>query len=61
MARIRLASGDAEETQRLFELAPHVGGPAAALAWAVYDDSRLSVRLRELMRMRIAQINECHV
>ncbi len=61
MARIRLAPGDAEETQRLFELAPHVGGPATALAWAVYDDSHLSVRLRELMRMRIAQINECHV
>ena len=61
MARIRLAPGDAEETQRLFQLAPHVSGPAAALSWAVYDDSRLSVRLRELMRMRIAQINECHV
>ncbi len=61
MARIRLAPGDAEETQRLFELAPHVSGPAAALSWAVYDHSKLSVRLRELMRMRIAQINECHV
>ncbi len=61
MARIRLAPGDAEETQRLFQLAPHVSGPAAALSWAVYDESRLSVRLRELMRMRIAQINECHV
>jgi len=61
MARVRLTPGDTEETQRLFELAPHVGAPAAALAWAVYDASRLSVRLRELMRMRIAQINECHV
>jgi hypothetical protein len=38
-----------------------VSGPAAALAWAVYEKSQLSVRLRELMRMRIAQINECHV
>ena len=61
MARIRLAPGDADETQRLFELAPDVSGPAAALAWAVYEKSHLSVRLRELMRMRIAQINECHV
>jgi hypothetical protein len=61
MARIRLAPGDADETQRLFELAPAVSGPAAALSWAVYEKSRLSVRLRELMRMRIAQINECHV
>ena len=61
MARIRLAPGDADETQRLFQLAPHVSEPAAALSWAVYEKSKLSVRLRELMRMRIAQINECHV
>ena len=61
MARIRLAPGDADETQRLFQLAPAVSEPATALAWAVYEKSHLSVRLRELMRMRIAQINECHV
>ena len=61
MARIRLAPGDGEETERLFKLAPHVSGAAASLSWTVYDHSRLPVRLRELMRMRIAQINECHV
>ena len=61
MARIRLADGDGEETQRLFALAPHVSGAAGALSWAVYDKSHLSVRLRELMRMRIAEINECHI
>ena len=61
MARIQLAPGSGEETERLFGLAPHVGGPAAALSAAVYGDSKLSVRLRELMRMRVAQINECHV
>ncbi len=61
MARIQLASGDTEETQRLFELAPHVSAPAAALSFAIYEKSQLPVRLRELMRMRIAQINECHV
>jgi len=61
MARIRLAPGKGEETERLFALAPHVGEPAAALSWAVYGESKLPVRLRELMRMRVAQINECHV
>ena len=61
MARVRLTPGNGEETERLFGLAPHVGGPAAALSVAVYENSRLPVRLRELMRMRVAQINECHV
>ena len=61
MARIDLTPGEADETQRLFELAPHLGEPAAALSWAVYEKSRLPVRLRELMRMRIAQINDCHI
>ena len=61
MARIELADGDADETERLFQLAPHVSGPATALSWAVYEKSQLRVRLRELMRMRIAQINECHI
>ncbi len=61
MARIELTAGDADETERLFQLAPHVSGPATALSWAVYEKSQLHVRLRELMRMRIAQINECHI
>ncbi len=61
MARVRLAPGEGEETERLFGMAPHVGGPASALAGAIYERSQLPVRLRELMRMRIAQINECHV
>ena len=61
MARIELLPGDEEEPARLFRHAPHVRGAAAALSWAVYEKSLLSVRLRELMRMRIAQINQCHV
>lgn len=61
MARIELPPEGEEETDRLFRVAPHVSRAAGALAWAVYDDSKLPVRLRELMRMRIAQINECHV
>ena len=60
MARLELP-GDGDETGRLFQLAPHVSTPAAALAGAVYESTRLPVRLRELMRMRIAQINECDI
>ena len=61
MARIRLAPGDGDELDRLFTLVPHVGEPAAAVAFAIYERSALPVRLRELMRMRIAQINDCSV
>jgi alkylhydroperoxidase family enzyme len=61
MARIRIPPGQGDEAGRLFRHAPHVSGAAAALSAAVYEQSKLSVRLRELMRMRIAQINRCHV
>jgi hypothetical protein len=61
MARIELVPGDGDEPGRLFRHAPHVSGAAAALSWTVYEQSKLPVRLRELMRMRIAQINHCHV
>jgi hypothetical protein len=61
MARIQILPGDGDEAGRLFRHAPHVSGAAAALSAAVYERSKLSVRLRELMRMRIAQINQCHV
>lgn len=61
MARIELHPEGQEETERLFRLAPHVSAAAAALSQTVYENSRLPVRLRELMRMRIAQINDCHV
>jgi alkylhydroperoxidase family enzyme len=61
MARIELLPGPEDEPGRLFRRAPHVSAAAAALSAAVYDQSKLPVRLRELMRMRIAQINQCHV
>ena len=61
MARIRLAPGDGDELSRLFPMVPHVGEAASALSGAVYQRSNLPVRLRELMRMRIAQINDCFI
>jgi alkylhydroperoxidase family enzyme len=61
MARIELPPGDFEEPYRLFMLAPEIAGPAGAFSEAVYTKSSLSIRLRELLRMRIAQINQCVV
>ena len=61
MAHVKLPEGDGLEPERLFQLAPHVTGPAGALSAAVYGQSKLAPRVRELMRMRIAQINDCSV
>jgi len=60
MARIELPPGDAPEVVRALSLRP-----ALAKAVATYDEavwnSTLDWRLHELVRMRIAQVNECTV
>jgi alkylhydroperoxidase family enzyme len=61
MARIELPPGEHEEPYRLFTMAPHISAAAAGYSEAVYTRSTLTVRLRELLRMRIAQINQCVV
>jgi alkylhydroperoxidase family enzyme len=59
MARIQLPEADLEEPYRLFMLAPNISRAAGAYSEAIYTKSNLPLRLRELMRMRIAQINQC--
>jgi alkylhydroperoxidase family enzyme len=61
MAHVKLPEGDGTEPERLFQLAPHVTNAAGGLSAAVYSQSQLAPRVRELMRMRIAQINDCSV
>ena len=62
MARIDLPPGDDEELLRAMALAPEHARGAATFAAAVYgDSSQLPTRLRELVRMRIAQLNDCPV
>ncbi len=61
MARIRIPDGDKPEIVRVWSLRPELGLPLAALSKAVYDDSTLPARVREAVRMRIAQINECPI
>ena len=61
MARIQLPPGDLEEPYRLFSMAPNVAGGAAAYSEAIYQKATIDLRLRELLRMRIAEINQCHI
>ena len=61
MARIDVPEGEGLEAKRIWQLAPHLGKAMGAMGEAVYVQSSLPVREREVARMRIAQLNECHV
>jgi alkylhydroperoxidase family enzyme len=56
-----MARGDGREASRIWQLAPHLGAGLHAMSEAVYERSSLPIREREVARMRIAQLNECHV
>ena len=60
MARIELPAGDGPEVVRALSLRPELAQAVAAYDQAVWN-SRLDWRLHELVRMRIAQLNECTV
>lgn len=61
MARIDVPEGDGLEAARMWKLAPHMGLGVHAMTEAVYVQSSLGVREREVARMRIAQLNQCVV
>lgn len=61
MARVEVPDGEGREASRIWQLAPYLGVGLAAMSEAVYEKSSLPVREREVARMRIAQLNECHV
>jgi alkylhydroperoxidase family enzyme len=61
MARIRVPDGDQPEIVRVWSLRPELGDPVARLSGAVYGESKLPARVREAVRMRIAQINQCPI
>jgi alkylhydroperoxidase family enzyme len=61
MARISVPEGPGKEATRLWQVAPHLGLGLHAMSEAVYEKSSLDIRVREVARMRIAQLNECHV
>ena len=61
MARINIPDGDEPEIYRVWALRPELGQPVAELSDAVYSKSGLPARVREAVRMRIAQINDCPI
>ena len=61
MARLDLPEGEHDEIVRVWGLRPELGKPVAELSAAVYGESKLPPRVREAVRMRIAQINDCPI
>lgn len=61
MARITVPDGDLPERYRLFGLQPAMGKALAGLSQAIYGQSIIGLRVREAVRMRIAQINQCQI
>lgn len=61
MARIDIPEGEGLEAHRMWALAPHMGKGVHAMSEAVYVQSTLSIREREVARMRVAQLNQCVV
>lgn len=59
MPNIAVPEGKADPEVRVWALRPEMGMGAGALSHAIYDESIVPVRERELARMRIAQINGC--
>ena len=61
MPRIEIPGGKSDPEVRMWKLRPEMGMGAGTLSHAVYEQSILPVRERELARMRIAQINDCAI
>lgn len=61
MARIDVPAGEGKELNRIWQLAPYLGEALGGMGAAIYEQSSLPVREREVARMRIAQLNDCQV
>jgi alkylhydroperoxidase family enzyme len=61
MARITVPEGDGGELIQVWSLSPELGEAVGNLSAAVYGDRLVDPRVREVARMRIAQINGCNV
>ena len=61
MSRIDIPDGDGLERSRLWFMQPDVGKGIGITGNALYTKVSLDTRVREVTRMRIAQINDCHI
>jgi len=61
MARIDVPEGPGGDAVQLWKLRPEMASAVGEMVEAAYRRSKLPARERELVRMRIAQINDCPI
>jgi alkylhydroperoxidase family enzyme len=61
MPHIEIPEGDGDPEVVMWALRPEMGIGAGALSHAIYEQSIVPIRERELARMRIALINDCAI
>jgi AhpD family alkylhydroperoxidase len=61
MARITVPEGAGGELVQVWGLSPELGAAVGNLSAAVYGERLVPPRVREVARMKIAQINGCNV
>lgn len=61
MPHIAVPAGRADQEVRVWALRPEMGVAAGTMSHAIYEQSIVPVRERELARMRIALINGCAI
>lgn len=62
MARIEVPEGEGLERSRMWRLtAPEIAKGVGMTGKGLYTQISLDTRIREIARMRIAQINQCHI
>ena len=59
MSKLRLPDGPGTERERMWTMRPQLGEAAAVLNKAVYDSTTLPPRTFEMVRYKIAVINDC--
>lgn len=62
MARINVPDGEGLERSRLWQLVqPDIARGIGITGKALYTQISLDTRIREIARMRVAQVNQCHI
>lgn len=61
MAHIDLPATNDLERTRLWQMVPELGAAAGNYSKVMFEQGTLTVREKELARMRVAQINACPI
>ncbi|CAA0119823.1 Uncharacterised protein [BD1-7 clade bacterium] len=61
MARIKIPEGSGSEAERLFSISSPTAHALAVVSGSIYTQRVISMREREAIRMRVADLNQCQI